>query len=177
MSPTVPTQIAAVCLVQERQCPFAHTSQLREHGLFASQQFWVLRNGAFAPNDAALHQRDRQMKPLEEGYRQRRFSDNPIGISQDAAFHLAEVCHQLCSRPTGWAGRNVPLRWVYRISGGQETLLRAPEFFDCGFQVGHGKGLPKAKYYKSFTQPVLLRRSRRQLAQTRVPVEVFATRR
>src|SRR5258708_18395904 len=34
-----------------------------------------------------------------------------------------------------------------------------------------------AKYYKSFTQPVLLRRSRRQLAQMRVPVEVFAIRR
>ena len=101
MSPTVPTQIATVCLVQERQCPFADTSQLREHGLFASQEFWFLRNGAFALNNAAFHQCDRQMKPLKEGYGQRRFSDDPVGISKDAAFHLAEMRDKLRSRPTG----------------------------------------------------------------------------
>src|SRR6266404_5089807 len=84
---------------------------------------------------------------------------------------------KLRSRPTRQVGRNVPVRWVYRISGGQETLLRAVQFFDCGFQIGHCEVSQKAKYYKSFTQTVLLRRSRRQLAQTRVPVAEFAIRR
>src|SRR6266851_9887149 len=66
MPPAVNATVTSMCLFQECQCPFADTSQFREHGFLAGKQHRLERNGAFLFDEAAFHQRQRQMKALEK---------------------------------------------------------------------------------------------------------------
>ena len=109
MPPTVNATVTSMCLFQERQCPFADTSQFGEHGFFVGQQFRLKRDRAFALDNPAFHQRDRQVESIEKRDGQRRFADDAVGVAQNAAFYLAEMPDQLCGGPGAFIGQCAPI--------------------------------------------------------------------
>ena len=78
-----------LCLFQERQCPFAHSSQFGEHALLAGNQFRIDCDRAFAFDEAQLHNYKRNMETLRIRNRQREFANCAIGVGQNARFYLA----------------------------------------------------------------------------------------
>ena len=81
-----------LCLLKERQCPFAYTSQLSKHGFLVTKlgrRRHDRRDLAF--DHARFDQSQRKMETLVEGYGQRCFSDDAAGVASNTALDITKV--------------------------------------------------------------------------------------
>ena len=91
MWPAVGNQIAAFGFFEKGQSALADSAQLSQHGFLAGEEFRIEGNGSFTANKAHFDDEKWQMKSLIEGNGKRFFADYAIGISEHAAFDLAQM--------------------------------------------------------------------------------------
>ena len=136
MRPAVGAEIAAMCLFQERQCPFADTSEFGDHGFLTGEiarrdDFW-----RFAFDDAGFDEGDGEMKALEETDGPGGFADDAVGTAEGVALDLAEMGDNVASGPAIGSWGSGPVRSGDGVGGVQEALLRSLKLFEGSLQAG-----------------------------------------
>ena len=138
MSPAIRPQVAMPCLLKERQCPFAYTSQTGEHDFLVGK----LRRSPHDRRHLALghtrfNQSQRNVQALVERYGQRRFPDDTLGEAPHAALDVRKVGYEFGGRPAIRSRLLAPLWRVYRVNRPQQRGFGACQLGKNRLQVSH----------------------------------------